>query len=97
MTYEVPASRASIGQADFEFKIGGKSYKIRRLKFLSIGQAEALESPDSVSVVLDLFGRAGTKQGDAVRSLDKEQFEALVEAWQADSDVTLGESVASSS
>jgi hypothetical protein len=95
MVYEVPASKASKGQDQFEFKIGDDAFRIRRLKFLSIGQAEALEAPDSVSVVLDLFGRAGTKQGDAVRSLDKEQFEALVEAWQADSGASLGESEAS--
>jgi hypothetical protein len=95
MVYEVPASKASKGQDQFEFKIGDDAFRIRKLKFLSIGQAEALEAPDSVSVVLDLFGRAGTKQGDAVRSLDKEQFEALVEAWQADSGASLGESEAS--
>jgi hypothetical protein len=95
MVYEVPASKASVGQSDFQFTIGGKPYKVRKLKFLTIGQAEALEAPDSVSVVLDLFGKVGTKQGDAVRSLDKEQFEALVEAWQSDSGVSVGESEAS--
>lgn len=97
MTYEVPASKASIGQNVFEFSIGKDKFKVKRAKYLSVGEAEALEAPDNVSVVLDLFGARGTKQGDAVRGLDSEQFQALVAAWQADSDVTLGESEASAS
>jgi hypothetical protein len=99
MTFEVPASKASIGQDVFKFKIPGRSgeFSVKRAKFLSVGDAEALETPDNASVVLDLFGKKGTKQGDAVRTLDTEQFQALVDAWQADSDVTLGESEASAS
>lgn len=97
MTFKVPESKASKGQDRFEFEIEGKSYSIRKAKFLSVGDAERLENPESASVVLDLFGKAGTKAGDAVRGLDQEQFSALVEAWQADSKVTLGESAASAS
>lgn len=97
MTFEVPESKASVDQDQFKFKIAGKQYAIRKAKFLTIGEAEALESPESSTVVLDLFGRKGTKQGDAVRSLDQEQFTALVEAWKLDSGVGVGESGASSS
>lgn len=97
MTFEVPESKASIEQDQFKFKIAGKPYAIKKAKFLTIGEAEALESPESSTVVLDIFGRKGTKQGDAVRSLDQEQFSALVEAWKLDSGVGVGESGASSS
>lgn len=97
MTFEVPASKASIGQDKFKFSIDGNDYSIKRAKFLSVGEAEALESPESVTVMLDLFGKKGTKAGDAVRGLDSDQFQALVDAWQKDSDVTLGESEASAS
>lgn len=97
MAYEVPESKRSVGQDMFEFKIAGKAYSIKKAKFLTIGEAEALESPESSTVVLDIFGRRGTKQGDAVRSLDQEQFAALVEAWKLDSGVGVGESGASSS
>ena len=99
MTFEVPASKASKGQDQFPFTIPGHpgKFTVKKAKYLSVGQAEALESPDSVTVVLELFGKTGTKQGDAVRSLDQEQFEALIEAWQADSEVSLGESKASAS
>lgn len=97
MVFEVPESKRSVEQDVFPFKIGSKTYKIKRAKFLSIGDAETLESPDSATVVLDMFGVKGTPQGDAVRSLDAEQFEALVEAWKQDSGVGVGESEASSS
>ena len=97
MAFKVPASKASKGQDQFEFEIDGKTYAVRKAKFISVGTAEALESPESSTVVLDFFGKAGTKQGDAVRSLDEDQFTALIEAWRADSEVGLGESEASSS
>jgi len=97
MAFEVPASKASVGQDKFTFKIDGKQFSIKKAKYLTIGEAEALESPESSTVVLDIFGRRGTKQGDAVRSLDQEQFAALVEAWKLDSGVGVGESGASSS
>lgn len=95
MTFKVPESKRSVEQDVFEFDIDGKSYKIKRAKYLTVGEAESLEDPESSTVVLDLFGRKGTKQGDAVRSLDAEQFEALVEAWKQDSGVGVGESEAS--
>lgn len=97
MVYEVPASKASVDQDQFKFKIAGKQYAIKKAKFLTVGEAEALESSGSPTEVLDFFGRKGTKQGDAIRALEKEQFEALVEAWKLDSGVGVGESGASSS
>lgn len=95
--FEVPESKASKGQDQFAFKIAGKPYSIKKAKYLTIGQAEALETPESSSVVLDVFGKAGTKQGDAVRSLEQEQFKSLVAAWKEDSGVSPGESEASAS
>lgn len=97
MTFQVPASKASIGQNVFEFTIGKDKFKVKRTKFLTVDEAVALGSDDNVVAALALFGAAGTKQGDAVRALDVEQFQALVAAWQADSGVTLGESEASAS
>jgi len=95
--FEVPASKASKGQDLFKFKIGGRTYSAKKAKYLSVGQAEALENPASSTVVLDLFGEKGTPAGDAIRALNQEQFEALVDAYMADSKVTLGESEASES
>jgi hypothetical protein len=97
MTFEVPASKASIEQDVFKFSIPGHKtmFSVKRLKFLSVGQRESIG--DDTATILDLFGAKGTKQGDAVRSLDEEQFDALSKAWQDDSKITLGESEASSS
>ena len=93
--YEVPESKASVDQDVFKFKIAKGTFSIKKAKFLSVGEAEALESPESSTVVLDLFGRKGTKQGDAIRTLDQEQFAALVDAWKQDSGLGMGESPAS--
>lgn len=97
MTFEVPASKASIEQDVFKFSIPGQkqAFSVRRLKFIPIGQRATMG--DDADAILDFFGAVGTKQGDAVRSLDADQFQALSEAWQKDSEVTLGESGASSS
>lgn len=95
--FEVPAAKASKGQDLFRFKIGGKSYSVKKAKHLSIGDAERLANPESATVVIDLFGKQGTAQGTAVRSLEQDQFQALVNAYMDDSKVTLGESGASES
>lgn len=97
--FQVPESKASIGQDQFEWSVPGKKdvFTIKKAKFLSLGQAEALEKPETSTIVLDLFGKSGTKAGDAVRSLDSDQFQALVNAWQADSGIAPGESPASDS
>jgi hypothetical protein len=95
MTFEVPASKASVGQDKFDFSIAGKKYSVRKLKYVPIGQRSSISHDGEAQ--LEFFGVDGTKQGDAVRGLDEEQFKALVEAWQADSEVTVGESEASSS
>ena len=94
--FEVPASKASKGQDRFEFSVPGKvgKFSVRKLKFLSVGRRDELEDG---SHVLEFFCEGSTKQAEAVRSLDEEQFAALFEAWQSDSGVTLGESDASKS
>lgn len=95
MTFEVPPSKASIGQDEFKFTIGGDEFAVRKLKYLPIGTRADIG--DDSDALLEFFAPNGTKQGDAVRGLDAEQFEALTTAWQKDSDVTLGESEASAS
>ncbi len=95
--FEVPASKASKGQDLFEFSCPGKpgKFSVKKLKFLSVGKRD--EIGDGGRPMLDFFCEGSTKQGEAVRSLDEEQFNALVTAWQDDSGVSLGEPEASSS
>ena len=93
--FEVPASKASEGQDRFEFTVPGKvgKFSVKKLKFLSVGKRD--EIGDGGRAMLEFFREGSAKQGDAVRALDEEQFNALVNAWQSDSGVTLGESGAS--
>jgi hypothetical protein len=95
--FEVPASKASKGQDRFEFSIPGATgkFSVKKLKFLSVGKRD--EIGDGGRPMLDFFCEGPAKQGEGVRALDEEQFNALVNAWQADSGVTLGESEASAS
>lgn len=96
MTFEVPEANASKEQDKFQFKIPGHAgtFSVKRLKFLTVAQAEEVESDSNA--LFEFFGKQGTKQGTALRSLDRQQWKALVEAWQRDSGVDLGESAASS-
>ncbi len=95
--FEVPAAKKSKGQDRFPFTIPGVEgrFSVRKLKFLSVGQRE--EIADGGSGMIAFFCGSTAKQAEAVRSLDEDQFNALVTAWQEDSKVTMGESPASSS
>lgn len=95
--FEVPAAKKSKGQDRFPFTIPGHEgrFSVRKLKFLSVGEREEI-APGGAEMVAFFCGSTA-KQREAVRSLDEDQFNALVSAWQEDSQVTMGESQASSS
>lgn len=97
MVFEVPEARQSRAQNQFKFKIAGKPFSVKKAKFLTIGETEMLAHPETSSDIIDFFGKRGTAQGDAVRTLNQEQFDALVEAFLTDSRLSLGESDASES
>lgn len=94
MVFEVPTAKRSLKQNIFEFKVGSKTFNVPKFEYLPVGVLETIESAadDAIGPYLDVFGKKGTPAGDAVRSLDKDQLTALINAWQADSDVTVGES-----
>jgi len=78
----------------FEFKIGTETYTVPKFEYLPVGVLEVIESTaaDAIGPFLDVFGAKDSAVGKAVRGLDKEQLLALIKAWQADSDITAGES-----
>lgn len=99
MVYAVPESKRSIKQNQFEFTVPGdrKKYTIPKAKYLTVGQIEMLSTKDTevtLTDVLDLIGDGPAKE--AARKLDQEQLANLMEAWQTDSGLDLGESSASS-
>lgn len=98
MTYEVPESKRSLKQNQFSFKVPGERtvYYIPKAKYLTVGQMEALSSKGEdveLTDLLDILGQGSA--GKAVRGLDQEQMTALMQAWQEDSGLELGESSAS--
>jgi hypothetical protein len=96
MVYEVPPSKRSIKQNQFQFKLAGAEYSLPRFKFIEIGQLELLTQPETrITGLLSIAGGADTPLGAAFRKLVADQLEGLIEAWQEDSGVTLGESSAS--
>jgi hypothetical protein len=97
VVYEVPAAKRSLKQNLFEFKVGQKTYTVPKFAYLPVGVLEALADAgdDALGPFLDAFGAKDTAVGKAVRGLEQEQLIGLIKAWQADSDVTVGESEAS--
>lgn len=95
--YEVPAAKRSLKQNLFEFKIGAKTFSVPKFEYLSVGVLEDIEAApvEAVGPFLDVFGPKGSPIRNAIRGLNKDEMTGLIEAWRADSDVTLGESEAS--
>lgn len=97
MTYKVPESKRSVKQNRFEFELpDGTEVSIPKAKYLTIGQIETLQTLGTevkLTDLLDLFNEPGS--AEAVRTLDAEQLQDLMTAWQEDSGLTLGESSAS--
>jgi hypothetical protein len=93
MPFDVPSSKKSIAQNRFEFTLDGASYSIPLLKFAPVVAAEHFEEGRNVAGILACCENDAAK--DAIRSLDGDQFEAFMEAWQEASGITAGESPAS--
>lgn len=93
MPFEVPASKRSIKQNQFEFTLEGKNFAIPLLKFAPVEAAEAWEQGEGVRAVMLAAGNPDAEE--AIRGLAGDQFEALVNAWQEASGVEPGESQAS--
>ena len=96
MVYEVPESKKSLNQNQFPFKLAGKQFELPKFKYIEVGHLELLSDPETrITGLLGIAGGPKTALGAAFRKLDAEQLQGLVEAWQADSGVTVGESSAS--
>lgn len=95
MTYEVPASKASIKQNRFEFKLPGdrKNYSVPKLQYLKpdlIDDIENKPKTDTVKAILEHYHPGLWSKFD-----DLEQARAFFENWAKASGISLGESSAS--
>lgn len=94
MAFQVPPSKKSIRQNRFEFEVDGRTYSMPLLKFLPVASAEEFEREHNVAGVLAAVDSEEAKA--VLRAMDGEQIAALIDAWQEESGVGVGESVASS-
>lgn len=93
MPFDVPASKKSIKQNRFEFTLEGETHSIPLLKFAPVEAVENFELNRNVAAILACCENEAAR--NAVRSLDSEQFDALMEAWYKASGISVGESSAS--
>jgi hypothetical protein len=111
-TFEVPASKASVKQNRFEFKIPGekKTYSLPLLQYLTNGLKDPLVEVMRRVAPLVENGNGDIPQEDALKldaatktifetlapgaygSMDGEQVKAVIEAWTAASNTTVGKS-----
>lgn len=93
MAYQVPKSKASIKQNRFTFEIDGKNFDIPLMQFLPMSAAEAFEQEKPITGLMLAAG--SDEAASALRSLESDQLEGLLKAWQEESEVDRGESPAS--
>lgn len=98
MVFQVPESKRSLNQNQFEFQLPGDDtvYRIPKAKYLTSGEVEKLSNSTRVtfSDILTLFGK-DEAAATAIRELDTDQLEALMNAYTEASGMSLGESSAS--
>ena len=99
MVFQVPESKRSIDQNKFEFTVPGdeKVYRVPKAKYLTLGKMDVLSGKAEEVTIADIIDLFGEDNAEAIRTLDKDQMEALTNAWQQDSGIEMGESSASSS
>lgn len=92
--FEIPESKKSLDQNQFQFSYQGTDYSIPKIRYLSpviVRSISSMTPTETVFYLLDQFG-----SGDLVNQLeDMEQVEALYRAWMTDSGIDVGESSAS--
>jgi hypothetical protein len=98
MAFAVPESKRSLHQNQFEFTVPGDDtvYRIPKAKYLTVAEVEKLSDKDNIAFtdIVNIFGR-DDETGAAVRQLDTDQLEALMNAYNDSSGIQLGESSAS--
>ncbi|ROS62206.1 hypothetical protein EDF38_1309 [Frigoribacterium sp. PhB160] len=97
MVYEVPASKASVDQNVFTFKIPGdrRTHKVPKLRFIKPSLMREMDAQaNRIDRVYALLEHYVPGVVDKFESLD--QLEALYENWAKESGVSVGESSASS-
>lgn len=91
--FTVPPSRKSDDANRFTFTIGEDAHSLPHLKYAPAGAIEHFENGRELTGLIACADEDATR--DAIRALDGDQLGALMDAWNAASKVTPGESPAS--
>lgn len=98
MGYKVPDWKKSIDQDKFTIEVGDEKFDLKKAEYLTGRQAQAFADADEaeggIYAVLD---DVCPGLGAALIDVPVKYVKEMVEAWQADSGISLGESGASSS
>ncbi|QGJ92008.1 tail assembly chaperone [Gordonia phage Keelan] len=98
--FVVPASKSTAAENQFKFKLGTKTFTIPKMQYLP-GDAIDFMDQKAKEVALEwllmrhLFMFLVPKAEDQIRSMSRDQIDALSKAWDDASTADLGESSAS--
>lgn len=96
MGYTVPDWKQSIKQNIYPVIVGEKTYELPKSKYITGEQAERLQRVETSGESLyDILDDICDGLGSALRPIPVTFTQEMIEDWQKDSGVTVGESVAS--
>jgi len=75
---------------DFQLPDDDTIHRVPYMQYLTIEQVSVLENDDSLAGVLEIFG-ADEDTIEAIKTLDGEQLNDLMNAWRSASELGLGE------
>lgn len=96
--YRVPEWKQSIRQNLFDVEIEGQSFQLVKAEYMTGDQVQALQVATSSGDPSDLYGfldELCPGLGTAMRPVPMKFLNEFVQAWQKDSGMDLGESLAS--
>ena len=96
MGYKVPDWKKSLDQNKFDVEVGSKTFHLVKVDYLTGAQTEMLaKAGEFEGGMYALIDELCPGLGTAFRNVPTRFFNELIEAWQKDSGIDLGESSAS--
>ncbi|SJM55255.1 hypothetical protein [Agrococcus casei] len=98
MGYKVPDWKKSIKQDKFEIETADGKFSLPKAEYMTGAQAQAFaEADENEGGVYAVLDEIAPGLGTALLPVPVKYLKEMLEAWQADSGITLGESSLSSS
>lgn len=98
MGYTVPDWKKSIDQNIYPVTVGKKTFNLPKASYMTGEQAERMQNAEANGESMyDVLDSIAHGLGTALRAVPVKYVMEMVEDWQKDSGITVGESAASSS